>query len=116
MSVGPDQHGGRRGDLAENRQLPHAFVAGIDHPDSTRPRRDVETVSCTEVEEHGPGVVQQGEYASWTVGGAQVEVGHAPPEQRVSLAEVVVDVEGDEHRSNVPARLVHLEQLSHRVA
>ena len=84
--------GGRR-DLAEDRELPHAVVRGVDQPDSIRPRRDVEAAGFTEVEEHGPGVVQQGEHARRTVGGAQVEVGHAPPEQRVSLAEVVVDVE-----------------------
>ena len=51
-----------------------------------------------------------------TVGGVQVEVGHAPPEQRVSLAEVVVDVETGDHRGDAPARLVHAQQFGHGVA
>src|SRR6202011_5126494 len=96
MSVGSDQHGRGRSDLAKDRELPHASMLGVDEPDSIRPRRNVETAGFTEVEEHGPGVVQQGEYARGTVGGMQVEVGHAPPEQRVSLSEVVVDVEPGE--------------------
>ena len=107
---------GGRSDLAEDRELPHAIVRGVDQPDSIRPRRDVEAAGFTEVEEHGPGVVQQGEHARGTVGGVQVEVGHAPPEQRVSLAEVVVDVETGEHRGDAPARLVHAQQLGHGVA
>ena len=53
---------------------------------------------------------------SGAVGGVHVEVGHAPPEQRVSLAEVVVDVETAEHRGDVPPRLVHAQQFGHRVA
>ena len=74
---------GGRSDFAKDRELPHAIVSGVDQPDSTGPRRNVETVGLTEVEEHGPGVVQQGEHRVGTVGGEQVEVGHAPPEQRV---------------------------------
>ena len=105
-----------RSDLAEDRELPHAVVLGVDQPDSIRPRRDVEAAGFTEVEEHGPGVVQQGEDARGTVGGVQVEVGHAPPEQRVSLSEVVVDVETGEHRGDAPARLVHAQQFGHGVA
>src|SRR5205085_540749 len=81
--------------------------------DSIRPGRDVKTAGFTEVEEHGPGVVQQGEHARGTVGGVHVEVGHAPPEQRVSLSEVVVDVETGDHRGDVPARLVHAQQFGH---
>ena len=116
MAVGSDQHGRGRSDLADDRQLPHAIVPGVDQPDSIRPRRDVEAAEFTEVEEHGPGVVQQGEHARRTVGGVQVEVGHAPPEQRVSLSEVVVDVETGDHRGDALARLVHGQQLDHGVA
>src|SRR5256885_7292155 len=61
MSVGSDQRCPGRSDLAQDRELPHAIVPGVDRPDSIRPRRDVETAGFTEVEEHGPGVVQQGE-------------------------------------------------------
>ena len=116
MAVGSDQHGRGRGDLAEDRELPHAVVGGVDQPDPIRPRREVEAAGRAEVEEHGPGVVQQVEDARGAVGGLQVEVGHAPPEQRVSLAEVVVDVEAGEHRGDVRARLVHGQQLGHGVA
>jgi len=87
MPVGSDHHGGGRSDLSEDRELPHAIVSGVDQPDSIRPRREVEIAGFTEVEEHGPGAVQQGEDARGTVRGLQVEVGHAPPEQRVSLSE-----------------------------
>src|SRR5207248_4723433 len=78
MPVGSDQHGRGSIDLAKDRELPHAIVPGVDQPDSIRPRRNVGTAGLTEVEEHGPGVVQQGEYARGTVRGMQVEVGHAP--------------------------------------
>ena len=116
MPVGSDQHGRGRSDLANGRKLPDAMVPGVDQPDPIRPRRNVETAGFTEVEEHGPGVVQQGEYARGTVRGLQVEVGHAPPEQRVSVSEVVVDVETGEHRGSAPARLVHAQQFGHGVA
>ena len=91
------------------------IVRGVDEPDSIRPGRNVETAGCTEVEEHGPRVMQQGEDACRAVGGVQVEVGHAPPEQRVSLAEVVADVETGNHRGDVLTRLVHAQQFGHRV-
>src|SRR5947209_12174077 len=87
MSVGSDQHGRGSSDLAKDRELPHARMLGVYEPDSIRPRRNVETAGFTEVEEHGPGVVQQGEHARGTVRGMQVEIGHAPPEQRVSVSE-----------------------------
>ena len=93
-----------------------AVVRGVDQPDPVGPRREVEAAGRAEVEEHGPGVVQQGEDAGRAVGGLQVEVGHAPPEQRVALAEVVVDVEAGDHPGDVPARLVHAQQLGHGVA
>src|ERR1700716_4424283 len=116
MPIGSDQYGRWRSDLAKDRYLPHAGLLGVDQPDSIRPRSDVETAGFTEVEEHGPGVVQQGEYARGTVRGIQVEVGHAPPEQRVALSEVVVDVETGEHRGDAPGRLVHAQQFGHSVA
>jgi hypothetical protein len=116
MAVGPDQHGRRSGDLAEHRKLPGANMLRVDHLNSSRPWRDVEAAGLTKVEEYGPGVVQQGEYSQRAVGGDQVVVGHASPEQRVSLTEVVVDVEAREHRGDVPARLVHAEQFGRDVA
>src|SRR4030088_2649967 len=67
MSVGSDQHGRGSSDLAKDRELPHARMLGVDEPDSIRPRRNVETAGFTEVEEHWPGGVQQGEYARGTL-------------------------------------------------
>jgi hypothetical protein len=61
VSVGSDQHGPGRSDLAEDRELPHPIVAGVDQPDSIRPWRDVETAGFTKVQEHGPGLAQQGD-------------------------------------------------------
>jgi len=61
MAIGPDQHGSGSGDRPERRKLPHASVLGVDQLDSIRPRRDVEAAGLTEVEQHRPGVVQQGE-------------------------------------------------------
>src|SRR6266576_5116108 len=63
MPVGTDQHSRGRRYLAKDRELPHAVVPRVDQPDSIRPGSDVETDGFTEVEEDGPGVVQQGEYA-----------------------------------------------------
>ena len=90
MAVGSDQHGRGRSNFAEDRELPQASMRGIDEPDAIRPRSKVETAGFTEVEEHGPGVVQQREHARRTVDSLQIEVGHAPPEQRVRVTEVVV--------------------------
>ena len=59
-----------------------------------RPWRDVEAAGLTEVEQHRPGIVQQGEDPQRAVGGDQIEIGHAASEQRMSLAEIVVDVRG----------------------
>ena len=69
----------------------------------------------TEVEQHWTRVVKQGEHARRTVRGVQIEVGHASSEQRVSLSEVVVDVESGDHRGDALAWLVHGQQLHHGV-
>jgi hypothetical protein len=59
--------------------------------------------------------VEQLEDAERAVGGHQVQIGHPASEQRMSLAEVVVDVQpGDEPREP-PARLVHARQLRHDI-
>src|SRR3954469_7120368 len=102
MSVASDQHGRGSGNLAEERELPWALVLAVDEPDSLRPRGDVEAPSFTEVQQHGPGVVQQAVHTRRTCGGVQVEVGHSPTDQRVSFAKVVVDVETGDHRCEAP--------------
>jgi hypothetical protein len=61
-------------------------------------------------------VGREGGHPGVAVGGVQVEVGHASPEQRVSLAEVGVDVETGDHRGDAPARLVHAQPFGHGVA
>ena len=48
--------------------------------------------------------------------GDEVEIGHAPPEQRVAVAEVVTDVQPGHHPGESRARLVHLEELGDGVA
>ena len=60
--------------------------------------------------------MQQGEDPQRAVGGDEVEIRHAASEQRVSLAEVVVDVQAGHHRGESAARLVHAEKLGHAVA
>src|SRR5258705_287226 len=76
------------GDRAKRRKFPHAVVFGVDQLDPIRPRSDVEAAWLTEVEQHRPGIVEQGEYPQRAVVGDQVEIGHAASEQRMSLAEI----------------------------
>ena len=106
ISVGPNQHGGGSSDRPEYRKLPRTDVFGVDQLNPIRPRSDVEAAGLTEVEQHRPGIVQQGEDPQRAVGGDQVEIGHAASEQRVSLAEVVMNVQTEHHRGESSARLV----------
>jgi hypothetical protein len=80
MPVGPYQHGLGSGDVAQDRELPHPHTDRVDPLDPRPPRRDVETPGLTEVQQHGPGVLQQGVHAQRAVGADQVEIGHATPE------------------------------------
>src|SRR5215468_5619172 len=111
MSVGPNQHGGGSSDLPECWKLPRTNVFGVDQLNAICPWGDVQAAGLTEVEQHGPGAVQQGEYPQRAVGGDQVEIGHAAPEQWVSLTEVVTNVQTRHHRGEPLARLVHAQQL-----
>ena len=108
VSVGPDQDGGGSGDRAEHRKLPSAGILSIDQLDPVGPWSDVEAAGLTEVEQHRLGVVQQLEDPERAVGGHEVQIGHAASEQRVSLAEVVVDVQPGDDPGEPFARLVHL--------
>jgi hypothetical protein len=103
ISVGPNQHGSGSSDCAKHRKLPHAVVLGVDQLNSIRPWRDVEGAGLTEVEQHWAGVVQQGEDTERAVCGDQVEIGHAASEQRVSLAEVVLNVQPGKLLSKISA-------------
>ena len=90
-------------------------VASTD-ADAIRPGRDVDGAGLPEVDEHRPGLVQQREDAQRAVGGDQVEIGHPASEQRVALAEVVVDAQAGHLRAEAPARLVHRQQLADGLA
>ena len=67
-------------------------------------------------EEHRPGAVQECEHPLRAIGGDQVEVGHPASEQRMALAEVVVDAQAGHLRRESFARLVHRQELANGVA
>ena len=102
--------------LAQGRKFPVPGIFGVDQLNPICPGSDVEAAGIVEVEERRPGIVQQGEDPQLAVGSGKVEIGHATSEQRVSLAEVVVDVEAGHHSGEALARLVHAQQLGHGVA
>jgi len=60
--------------------------------------------------------VQQGEDPQRAVGGDQVEIGHAAPEQRVSLTEAGMNAQTRHLGGQSSARLVHAEELGNGVA
>ena len=67
ISVRPNQHGAGSRDRPECRKLPRTDVLGVDQPDPICPRSDVEAAGLAEVEQHRPGIVQQGEDPQRTV-------------------------------------------------
>src|SRR5205814_10179980 len=93
VSIRPNEHGGRSRDWAERGELPWTRVCRVDHLDPICPRSDLEAAGLTKVEEHRAGTVQQGEDPQRAVAGDHLEIRHAAAEQRVSVAEVVVDVQ-----------------------
>src|SRR6516225_4740808 len=107
LSVGPDQYGAGRSDPSKYRKFPHTIVFGVDQLNPACPGSDVKAAGFIEVEEHRSGSVQQGEDPQWAVGADHVEIGHATTEQRVLLAEVVVNVQTRHDRGVSLARLVH---------
>src|SRR5262245_56632406 len=106
MPVGPNQDTRGSRDNAERRKLPDTSVSSTDQPNSIRSWGDVEGAGLVEIDQYRSGIVQQAEHSLRTAGGEQVEVRHATPEQRVSLTEVVVNVETRHHRGVSLARLV----------
>src|SRR5262249_21677690 len=116
LSVGPDQHSGRSGDIAQYRPLPRPGIVGVDEPDTICPPSGVEATGLIEIEHDRSSLMQQGEHPQWAVGGDQVQIGHAAPEQRVSLAEVVVDVETRHHPGEPLPGLLHAEELRDALA
>jgi hypothetical protein len=71
----------------------------------------VTVAGLTQVEQQRPCVVQQLEDSDRAGGSHEVQVGHAPSEQRMSLAEVVVNVQPGADSGEPFARLVHARQL-----
>src|SRR5438105_11920441 len=115
VSVGPDQHGSGSGDRAKYRKLPRTDIFSIDQLDPVSPWSDVKAAGLTEVEQHRPGVVQQGEDPQRAVGGHEVQIGHTAPEQGVALTEVVMNVQPGDDPGEPFARLVHARQLRHHI-
>src|SRR5688572_20456622 len=98
IAVGPNQHGGGSSYLPERRQLPRASVPGVDQLHAICPWSDVEASGNTEVQQHNPGIVQQGEDPQRAACSDQVEIGHTASEQRVTPVfvggpEVVMNVQ-----------------------
>jgi hypothetical protein len=92
VSVGPSQYGSGRGDRATCRKLPRTNVFGVDQLDPVRPWSDVEAAGLAEVEEHRPGIVQQGEDPQRAFGGSSFSTlrpscaGYARSASRMSTA------------------------------
>ena len=59
--------------------------------------------------------MQQFEDAERAVRGHEVKIRHAAPEQRMSLTEVVANVQSGNHPGEPFARLVHARQLRHDI-
>src|SRR5205085_5085169 len=115
VAVWADQHGGGGADRAEYGELPLPVVARVDQLDPAGPWGDVKVAGLTEVEQQWPCVVQQLEDPPFAVGGGQVEIGHAASEERMSLAELVVNVQPGDDSGEPLARLVHARQLRHDI-
>ena len=78
----------------------------IDELNAIGPRRDVEALRLAEVEQHWPTLAQQREDAQGAGLRHDIEIGHAPPQQRMLLRdvgapEVIADVES-RHQRAVP--------------
>ena len=86
------------GDRAEHRKLPHTGILGVDPLDPIRPWSDVEAPGSPRLSSTGRASCSRVNTRSGPLGGDQVEIGHAAPEQRVSRAEVVVNVQTRHHR------------------
>src|SRR5215510_15660545 len=60
-------------------------------------------------------IVQEGEDAQRAIGGDHVEVRNAAPKQRVSLPEIVANVQTGHHPAETLARFVHEEELGNGI-
>ena len=112
ITVGSDQDSGGGGDLTEYRQFPRADMISLDQTHPVGPPGNLESAPLTEVHQHRRTVVKQGERSPRPVIGHQVQIGHAPPDERVPVAEFVVDVQPGKHAGNRLPRPVHAQQVS----
>ena len=62
ISIGPDQHGRGCGDRTHHRKIPFTNIFRLNRLNPIGPRSDVEAAGLTEVEQHRPGMTQQGEH------------------------------------------------------
>ena len=69
-----------------------------------------------EVEQHRLSLVKETEDAPRAACGDDIEIGHATSQQRMSLPQIVPNVQAGHHPGDVFARLLHLEQVAHNVA
>ena len=76
-------------DRLEQEHGPLARAVTADLADPVRPRREVELCAVAEVEQERAGVVQECEHAHVPAGGREVQVRHAPSDERVPVTEVV---------------------------
>jgi len=79
VSVGPNQHGSGGRHQAEYRKLPRTGGFNIYQLNPIGPRSDVADAGLAEVEEHGPGAVQQRERPLRPGRGVEVLIRHAAP-------------------------------------
>ena len=91
VSVRADQQDRGSRNYAEDRKLPGTTVFDVKRPDPVCPWRDVDA-RLSEIEQHRSGIVQQREGADWTFRRNEIEIGYAPSKQRMSLAEIIMNI------------------------
>lgn len=116
VAVRPDQHRRRCAHPPEHRKFPIRNTFRVNDAHAIGPAGDAAAPGAGEIEQHRPGVSQQGEHPRCAVGGDQVEIGHAPAQQRMPRAQVVANVQAGYHRGEPFPRFVHAQQLGDEVA
>jgi len=91
--------------VTQDWKLPIAAIFGVDRQHSVCPWGRITSPGLAEVQQDRLGVVEQGEDSRRAIGGDKVKIGHAAPEQRVSLTELVMNVQAGQHRGEPLARL-----------
>src|ERR1041385_6337855 len=97
-------------------EAPRTRVFRIDQLNAIGPWRDIDAAALTELEQHGTGLVEQRKNSQPALDGVDVEIGHAASVQRVSVAQVVMDVETGHLSGQTCARPVHADELGNDIA